>query len=226
MIISVVVAHPDDEVLGCGGTIARLTQEKNLVYITILGEGVTSRYPSRNEANADLVQQLRAQSREVAHILGATDIFFHDLPDNRFDTLPLLDVVKIIEESVERLHPDVIYTNHMGDLNIDHQITGRAVLTATRPTPGQSVRDIYCFEVPSSTEWGFQRIEPAFQPSVFVDISATIGVKIQAMGKYVGESRPFPHPRSPEALQAIARRWGSVAGVTDAEAFELIRSIR
>ena len=159
-------------------------------------------------------------------MLGAADIFFYDLPDNRFDTVPLLDVVKIIEETVENLHPDVIYTHHMGDLNIDHQITSRAVLTATRPTQGQPVREIYCFEVPSSTEWAFQRIEPAFRPSMFMDISATIGTKIQAMKKYNGEDRPFPHPRSAVALRALAQRWGSVVGVAEAEAFELIRSIR
>ena len=150
----------------------------------------------------------------------------HDLPDNRLDTVPLLDVVKIVESLVERLQPEVIYTHHAGDLNVDHGVIHRAVLTATRPVTGQPVREIYAFEVASSTEWAFQRIEPAFRPNVFVDITRTIEAKIAAMECYETEARKFPHPRSPEALRALATRWGSVVGCAAAEAFELVRSVR
>lgn len=226
MSILVVAAHPDDEVLGCGGTIARLTGEGHKVFIAILGEGITSRYQQHNQANPALVKSLQTRSRQVSKLLGAKDVFMHSLPDNRFDTVPLLDIVKIVEELIERLQPQVVYTHNGGDLNIDHVVVHRAVLTATRPIEGQSVQDIYAFEVPSSTEWSFQRFEHTFRPNVFVDISDTLEIKLKALSLYESEVRAFPHPRSPESLQAIARRWGSITGCRAAEAFELIRSIR
>jgi LmbE family N-acetylglucosaminyl deacetylase len=162
----------------------------------------------------------------VAEFLGARDLFLYSLPDNRFDQVPLLDVVKVVERLVSDLSPRIIYTHHSGDLNIDHTVTHRAVLTATRPVVGCPVKEIYAFEVPSSTEWAFQRLERPFTPNVFVDISATIEKKITGMEMYESEARVFPHPRSPEALRVIARRWGTVVGLEYAEAFELIRSVR
>ena len=225
MKILVIAAHPDDEVLGCGGTIARLAKE-NQVYIAILGEGVTSRYAQREQADPSIVQALRARSRQVAELLGAQDLSMYNLPDNRFDTVPLLDIVKIIEELVARLAPQVIYTHHGGDLNIDHVCVHRATLTATRPMTRDAVKTIYAYEVASSTEWAFQKLSPMFQPNVFVDISDTLELKLRAMRLYESEARPFPHPRSPLALQAVAQRWGSVAGLEAAEAFELVRDIR
>jgi LmbE family N-acetylglucosaminyl deacetylase len=226
MNILIVVAHPDDEVLGCGGTIARLAQEGADVFIAILGEGVTSRYPVREEADLSLVEQMRVKSREAGKIMGARELLLHALPDNRFDTVPLLEVIKIVESSIVLVRPEIIYTHHGGDLNIDHGIVHRAVLTAARPLPASSVREIYSFEAPSSTEWAFQRMEPVFRPNVFVNIARTIDLKLRALSCYGTEMRAFPHPRSPEGLTVIARRWGSVAGCEAAEAFELIRSIR
>jgi LmbE family N-acetylglucosaminyl deacetylase len=226
MNILVVAAHPDDEVLGCGGTIARLTQEGHDVYIAILGEGITSRYEKREEADQTLVKELQGRCKKAAELLGAKDLFLYDLPDNRFDTVPLLDVIKIIEGLIERLQPQVIFTHHGGDLNIDHVIVHRAALTATRPVGDQPVREIYAFEVPSSTEWSFQQFDPTFHPNVFVDISKTVNVKIKALSCYNTEVRAFPHPRSPEAICAISRRWGTVVGREAVEAFEMIRSIR
>lgn len=223
--ILVIAAHPDDEVLGCGGTISRLVKENQNVFITILGEGITSRYREWEQADERLTETLHADSRKVADLLGARDLFLYDLPDNRFDTVPLLSVVKIIEELVERIKPTVIYTHHGGDLNIDHAITHRAVLTATRPMVGTPVKDIFAFEVASSTEWSFQQFTPHFRPSVFFDIGGTIDKKIEAIKMYDSEVRSFPHPRSPEALKTCARRWGSVVGLQYAESFELIRSI-
>lgn len=225
-IILVVAAHPDDEVLGCGGTAARLAREGHTVYFAILGEGITSRYPQREQADMPLVEALHTRSHQVAQILGAKQLFLYGLPDNRFDTVPLLDIVKIIEGLIEQLQPSVIYTHHGGDLNIDHVVVNRAVLTATRPMSGQPVRDIYTFEVASSTEWAFQQFTPAFRPNVFVDISTSLELKIRAMSQYESEARTFPHPRSSEALTTFARRWGSVVGGEAFEAFELVRSIR
>jgi LmbE family N-acetylglucosaminyl deacetylase len=226
MNVLVVAAHPDDEVLGCGGTIARLAKEGHEVYIAILGEGITSRYQQREQADTLLVEALHSDSQRVADFLGAKQLFLYALPDNRFDTVPLLDVIKIIEDLVEHLQPHVIYTHHGGDLNIDHLVLHRAVLTATRPMAGCPVKDIYTFEVPSSTEWAFGQFQPAFRPNVFVDIHNTLESKVQAMEFYESEARPFPHPRSPEALRAIARRWGSAVGLEAAEVFELVRSVR
>ncbi len=221
----IIAAHPDDEVLGCGGTCARLAREGHDVYIAILGEGATSRYNRREEADPSLVAGLHARSREAAHILGAKEVFLHDLPDNRFDTVPLLDVVKIVEALVGRLRPEVVYTHHGGDLNVDHAVVHRAVLTATRPIPSQTVRELYTFEVPSSTEWAFQQFKPVFRPNVFVDVSHTLETKLQAMRTYETEARDFPHPRSAEALRALARRWGSAVGCEAVEAFELVRAL-
>ena len=226
MKVLVVAAHPDDEVLGCGGTIARLSGAGHDVFIAILGEGITSRYQERNLADRSMVRELHGRSQQVAGLLGAKDLFLHTLPDNRFDTVALLDVIKIIEELVERLRPQAIYTHHGGDLNMDHAVVHRAVLTATRPVAGCSMKEILAFEVPSSTEWAFGQFQPTFRPNVFVDISATLEVKMQAMALYEGEVRPFPHPRSPEALRAAARRWGSVAGLRAAEAFAIVREVR
>lgn len=226
MKVLVVAAHPDDETLGCGGTTALLVREGHDVSIAIMGEGVTSRCQAREQADQALVRELHKCTRRAVKLLGVKDLNLYNLPDNRFDTVPLLEVIKIVENLIETLSPEVIYTHHGGDLNIDHQITHRAVLTATRPIKGQSVREIYAFEVPSSTEWSFQRSEQAFHANVFVDISDTLDLKIRALSCYESEVRPYPHPRSPEALHAIAKRWGSAAGCMAAEAFELVRSIR
>jgi LmbE family N-acetylglucosaminyl deacetylase len=224
--VLVIAAHPDDEVLGCGATAARLVIEGHDVHFAILGEGMTSRHPDRTATDADQLAALHRQAHAAAEKIGVKSLALHKLPDNRLDTVPLLEVVKIVEGLVDRLQPETIYTHHGGDLNIDHGVIYRAVLTATRPLAGQPVREIYAFEVPSSTEWAFQRLEPSFRPNVFVDVTRTLEAKIAAMECYGTEARKFPHPRSPEALRAIAMRWGSVAGCGAAEAFELVRSVR
>jgi len=224
MSVLVVAAHPDDEVLGCGGTISRLTQEGQKVYVAIMGEGLTSRYAEKKEADTEMVERLHECSRKVSEALGVCELSMHSLPDNRFDTVPLLDIVKIVEELIEEIKPSIVYTHHAGDLNVDHSLLSRAVLTATRPVPDSVVKTVYAFEIPSSTEWSFQHLQPSFRPNTFFDISKHIDVKVDAMNMYDAEVRPFPHPRSSEALRAIAAKWGSTVGLRAAEAFELIRS--
>jgi LmbE family N-acetylglucosaminyl deacetylase len=224
--VLVVAAHPDDEILGCGGTMTRLAREGHDVRIAILAEGMSSRYPQREQADAQRMKNLHAHAQQAADKIGAKELILCKLPDNRLDTVPLLEVVKTVEDLVARLNPEIIYTHHPGDLNVDHGVVHRAVLTATRPMSGQCVREVYAFEVPSSTEWAFQRLEPSFRPNVFVDITDSLETKIAALACYDTETRAFPHPRSAEALRAIATRWGSVAGLQAAEAFELIRSVR
>ncbi len=222
----IIAAHPDDEVIGCGGTIARLVKEDHPVYIAILGEGITSRYRSRERADKSRIESLRTTSQRAALLLGVKDVFMFDLPDNRFDTVPMLDIVKLIEGLIDQVDPQVIYTHHNGDLNIDHRITFQATLTATRPVRGCGIKSVYSYEVASSTEWAFGKFSAYFQPNIFIDIHKTLEQKLQAMDLYESERRIFPHPRSAEALRASAVRWGSVVGFDAAEAFELIRELR
>ncbi len=224
--VLVIAAHPDDEVLGCGGTIARLAAEGRDVQIAILVEGLTSRDAQRDAAkHAAALAELRATAQRVATSLGARALHTSGLPDNRLDTVPMLDVVKICESLIETIQPTVIFTHHAGDLNVDHRVISQAVLTATRPIAARPVLQVIAFEVASSTEWSFQQIAPPFRPNLFVDIAATLPQKIAAMKAYDGEYRPFPHPRSAEALEAQAKRWGSTAGLMAAEAFQIVRSI-
>jgi LmbE family N-acetylglucosaminyl deacetylase len=224
--VIVIAAHPDDEVLGCGATAARLVQEKHEVHFAIMGEGITSRHAQRAEADTKQLEALHRQAHASAAKLGVKDVILQKLPDNRLDTVPLLEVVKIVEGLIEQIKPEVIFTHHPGDLNVDHGVIHRAVLTATRPVSGQRVREVYAFEVPSSTDWAFGGVQPAFRPNVFVDVDATLEAKLAAMACYESERREFPHPRSTEALRAVAMHWGSVAGCHAAEAFELVRSVR
>lgn len=224
--ILIVVAHPDDEILGCGGTIAKYALQECDIRCLILGEGITSRYTQQEKTIQQELRHLKLEAEQSAKILGIKGLFFKDFPDNRFDTVPLLTMVKAVEEVKEQIKPDVIYTHHQGDLNIDHQMTFKAVLTACRPTKDETVREIYSFEVPSSTDWNSPAAQNYFMPNVFVDITKTLDEKIEALRAYKSEIREYPHPRSPEALRAIAMRWGSIVGCEAAEAFELIRSIR
>ncbi len=224
MKVLVVAAHPDDEVLGCGGTIARLAREGHSLWISLIGQGIASRYRQPEQAET-LLEALKNCSRDVGKMLGAKEVFFNNLPDNRFDTVPLLDIVKIIEDLVKRLQPEAVYTHHGGDLNVDHFVLHRAVLTATRPMVGQPVKEVYAFEVPSATEWAFDQFQPVFCPNIFVDIKDTLSTKIAAMKLYRSELRDFPHPRSPEGLTALAQYRGSAVGSYAAEAFALIRKL-
>ncbi len=224
--VLVVVAHPDDEVLGCGATMAKWSAEGVEVHVAILGEGATSRQASRTQTDVGEIIGLEENARTAARIMGVHKITFHGLPDNRFDSLPLLEVVKVVEDLIANVEPDTLLTHHCSDLNVDHRITFQAVLTATRPKPGQIVKDLMAFEIASSTEWGFHTIEPVFRPNCFVDISATLKKKVEALRKYSTEICEFPHPRSAEGVEAMAKRWGSVVGVAAAEAFQLVRGWR
>ncbi len=222
--ILVIAAHPDDEVLGVGGTVARRTAEGDTAYALILGEGQTSRFERRQQAELNIIESLHKDSRAAAKILGYRDIYFGDFPDNRFDSVDLLDIVKFVEKYIEKLKPDIIFTHFNGDLNVDHQITNKAVLTAARPQGIYSAIQIFAFETVSSTEWNFGSRQ-VFCPNVFVDIGSYFPIKCSAMEKYKSELRTFPHPRSLAMLEYAAHRWGGVVGREYAEAFELLRMV-
>jgi LmbE family N-acetylglucosaminyl deacetylase len=220
----VLAAHPDDEVLGCGGLIAKSARAGEVVVIAILGEGITSRSSQSEPASAEHVAALKAKAVQVGHFLGAKEVICLGLPDNRFDTIPLLDVAKVIEGVIDHVQPVQVLTQHGSDLNIDHVVTFRAALTATRPTKGTTIKKLMAYEVLSSTDWAFASFEPRFLPNVFVDISSTLDTKLAAMEMYDTEIRPFPHPRSRPAIEAAAKRWGSQIGCEAAEAYQLVWS--
>ena len=224
--VLVVVAHPDDEVLGCGGTIARHSERGDTVHILILAEGVTARDAERDAGGrADEIETLRESARTAAATLGAEPPRFAGLPDNRLDSLDLLDVVKLVEAAITDIQPGIVYTHHGGDLNIDHRIVHQAVLTACRPVPAAPVRAVYAFETVSSTEWAGPSLESAFRPVRFVDITAHLDAKIKALECYAEEMRPFPHARSLESVTALARLRGASAGMAAAEAFDVVREL-
>ncbi|MBM3976749.1 MAG: PIG-L family deacetylase [Planctomycetes bacterium] len=218
-----IAAHPDDEVLGCGATLARLVDEGHAVEVAILGEGVTSRAGLSAAEQRRALAQLHDAAAAASRALGlASAPRLLGLPDNRFDTLPLLDVVQRIEELVRASEPELVYTHHSGDLNVDHRVTAQAVTTALRPLAGRRALELRAFEIPSSSEWSFGTSGPAFRPQVFVEVEAALERKLAAMACYEGEAREFPHPRSARALRALADWRGAQAGLRAAEAFELI----
>jgi len=219
MRVLVVVAHPDDEVLGCGATLARHADEGDTAEVVVLGRGALSR-EGATPSDAD---ELQRQAHEAARILGASGIRVLNLPDNRFDRMDLLDIVKQVEAEIHRVNPEVVYTHHAADLNIDHRRTFEAVVTACRPVEASGVRRILSFEIPSSTEWQSPTVPPGFLPNVFVDVTRTLERKLSAIGIYSGEIRSAPHPRSIEALTALACWRGASAGMKAAEAFVLVR---
>lgn len=222
--ILIVAAHPDDEILGCGGTAARMASKGHEVYTAILGEGITSRDETRQRGMREAeITELKQQITDANNVIGIKEVFTFDLPDNRFDSVHLLDVVKVVEKVKNRIKPDIMFTHHPGDLNIDHQVTYRAVLTAARPVESESVKEIYAFEVLSSTEWNYPL---RFSPDTYFDISGTIDAKIAAMGKYKTELREYPHPRSLNGIRLSAEHWGMRVGVSYAEAFKLVRAIK
>ncbi len=221
--ILVVAAHPDDEVLGCGGTIARHTVQGDEVHVLFLADGESSRLAVAPDTVA--IEARLASARTAADILGVKAIHAIGLADNRLDSLPLLDIIQPVERLVSELRPEIVYTHHHGDLNIDHRLAHQAVMTACRPVPAQPVQAIYCFEIPSSTEWQTPGAEP-FLPNLFVDIQPVLARKRLAMQAYWQELRAFPHSRSAEAIEALGRWRGASSGLWHAEAFFLVRQIR
>jgi LmbE family N-acetylglucosaminyl deacetylase len=218
--VLVVVAHPDDDVLGAGGTMARHARAGSKVHILFLADGVSARGGDK------LAAERRAKAaRNAAACLGALEPAFLGLPDNRLDSLDLLDITQAIEGIISKVGPSIVYTHHAGDLNIDHAICHRAVVTACRPLPGSKLRAIYAMEVPSSTEWAEPTESNAFQPARFVDISAVQDLKRRALEAYAEEMRPYPHPRSFEAVEALGKWRGASAGLHIAEAFMVLREI-
>jgi len=224
--VLIVASHPDDEILGVGGTAASHAMRGERVDVLILAEGATSRDQKRDAVSRKSdIASLQSVAAAAAQKLGTNIPLFGGFPDNRMDQCDLLDIVKVVESAISEFDPDIIYTHHGSDLNIDHYITHRSVLTACRPLPDTKRRAIYTFETVSSTEWGSDDIGPAFRPQRFVDISATLEIKLSALELYESEMRAFPHARSLRAVEALARLRGSQVGCEAAEAFGVVREI-
>lgn len=222
------VAHPDDEVLGLGGSMHRLINNHSCnIRVVILGEGITSRADVRDVNIWESELNIHRSNIESARkCIGYESVGVHDFADNRFDSIALLDIIKVIEKEKQDYSPEIIFTHHGGDLNIDHQRTFEAVITACRPMSHETVNQIITFETMSGTEWRASSDPRQFIPNMFIEIDdKDLKAKCLAMESYEFEKRTYPHPRSPEALKVRAQMWGVANGVMLAEAFQVIRSI-
>ena len=227
--ILVVVAHPDDELLGLGATMHRLIRSAGVeARVVILGEGITSRSDVRDTDKWKAELEIHRQNiRQAQEAIGYQSVGIYDFPDNRFDSVALLDIIKVVEKEKSEFQPEVIFTHHGGDVNVDHQRTFEAVITACRPMAHEKVTTIIAFETPSGTEWRAATDPRHFLPNLFFEVEEEdLEAKIKGMEAYEFEKRPYPHPRSPEALRIQAQRWGVAMGRPLAEAFTLVRSIQ
>ena len=219
-IVLVVAAHSDDEALGCGGTIAKHVHEGDTVHTIFLTDGVSS----RDKASSTESTQRSLATSEAQNILGVKKYHMLKFPDNQLDTVPLLEVVKKLERIIDDIGPQIIYTHSELDLNVDHQIAYRAVVTACRPYPGNKVKEIYCFEVLSSTEWN-NSSNGSFRPDRYVDITKHLDTKMKAINCYKNEMREIPHARSYDNVLNLAKYRGNSVGLKYAEVFQVIRVI-
>jgi LmbE family N-acetylglucosaminyl deacetylase len=232
----ILAAHPDDEVLGMGGTIKKLTKEGNVVKIVIMATGLAARRSTTFKNNSLYhiskktsekitiqIESLRRDSKKACKILGVTDVEFMNFLDNEMDKSSNLEITKSIENIIKIFKPERIFTHSPYDVNVDHRSIYHATLTATRPNSSYSVPEVISFEVPSSTEWYFPN---NFQPNIFIDISKELKFKLNALKAYKTEIKKFPHPRSIEGLEHVSKRWGTVSGFKAAEAFSLVRKLQ
>jgi LmbE family N-acetylglucosaminyl deacetylase len=218
--ILVVAAHPDDEVLGCGGIIAKHVKLGDKVNVLFLTDGVSAR-DGTDENNANERAERKESACMALEILGVSDVVFETFPDNQLDSIPLLKVVKVIECMAKRTCPNVVYSHSSADLNVDHVIAAKAVRTAFRPTKDSTVNKLLSFEVMSSTEWAFD-LNGVFKPNVYIDVSQFWDKKIAALECYMAEMRSSPHARSFRSIEAHGARNGETVGFEYAEVLELV----
>lgn len=225
--VLVIAAHPDDEVIGVGGTMAKHMAVGDSVKVVIMAEGITSRDSERDRsARSRDLRDLATAASEANQRLGVDDVQLLSFPDNRMDSVDLLEITKVIEGLIQSYNPSIVYTHHVSDVNIDHRQIHHAVITALRPIRGaHSCHTLLFWETASSTEWMTPGSAVAFVPNWYVDISKHIETKLKALEAYETEMRPWPHARSIKALSHLAHWRGSNVGVDAAEAFVLGRRI-
>ncbi len=225
MKVLVIAAHPDDEVLGCGATIAKHTKKGDIVDVLILGDGITARYEEKDLNHPEVIQKVEEMKNHAANaseVLGVNKLQIEGFCCARFDKIPLIDFAKIIERKIKEFKPDRLYTHGPNDVSIDHGIVYRAVQTATRPMSADPVKEVFLMEILSGTEWNFLE---AFRPDYYVEVAETIQLKVNALREYSSERREFPHPRSGEGIITLAKKRGSEVGLNYAEAFKVFRLI-
>ena len=224
--VLVIAAHPDDEIIGCGGTIAKHREKNDIVNVLIVAEGETSRKSERKLSESkEKLKKLKEDANKANKILGTSELRILNYPDNRLDSIDRLDLIKVIENHIKELNPNIIYTHYPWDLNIDHRRIHESVITACRPIPNQKITQIYCFEIASSTEWQSPCVYPNFSPNYYVDITLQKEQKLAALREYRSEMREWPHSRSVKSIENLFRLRGSQVGLEAAEAFMLIRQI-
>jgi len=220
--ILVVASHPDDEVLGCGGTLYNLKKKGAKISALFLSDGESSRKHSKINK---LIKDRKKQAVQAGKILGIKKMIFGNFPDNSMDTIPILKIIQFIEKQIKKIKPDTIFTHFESDLNVDHQITSKSVITACRPIKNLSVKSILFFEILSSSEWNISIKNKSFIPNYFVDIKKSLKFKLKALKCYKREMRKWPHPRSLEGVKLLSKTRGSSVGLSNAEAFILGRHI-
>lgn len=218
--VLVIAAHPDDELLGPGGTLARHTAAGDEVHAVILADGATSRY---DEA---MVGVLAESAERAGKVLGLSSVRVHSFCDQRLDTVPVVELTHVVEEHADDVRPALVYTHFPGDANTDHGRVAQAAWIACRPYVVPDVRRFAVYETPSSTEWAWPLATSTFTPNLFVDVTSSLDTKLDAMSCYPSELRDYPHPRSLEALRERAAYWGSRIGVAAAEAFQILREVQ
>ncbi|HEY4512529.1 MAG TPA: PIG-L family deacetylase [Candidatus Paceibacterota bacterium] len=219
-----IVAHPDDEIIGVGGALRKHIKAGDKVRVLILGDGKTSRDTIVEKNKTEVLNVSLEETAMALKILGISSYQRLSLPDNKFDSLPLLDIVKKVSNFISAIKPDVVYTHHFGDLNIDHKLTFEATIIACRPIE-INVNKILLFETLSSTEMSGHQIRDVFLPNYFINIENELEDKLNATSQYASELCDFPHPRSIITIRENAHVWGSKVNLKAAEAFELFRYI-
>ena len=222
--ILVIAAHPDDELLGCGGTLLYYKRKGYEVKIVFLSDGESARKNLKDKKKI-LIKKREEQAIKISKICKFKKPSFGRFPDNQLDKIPLLTIIRFIEREIDQFKPQIIFTHNEHDLNIDHQIVFKSVLTATRPSTKTFVKSIYCFETPSSTENNFSSVKVKFNPNLFFDITKFIDKKIKLLKIYKNELGKYPHPRSLSSIKVLAKYRGTQIGSNYAESFFLLRRL-
>ena len=222
--VLVIAAHPDDEVLGMGGTIAKLVNDGNTVDVLIVTDGSSSQYRNSDHL-AEIIEAKKLETRNCADVLGIRDVYYGGLPDMKLDHTPHIDINQAIEKVIDKIQPDTVFTHFWGDVNMDHQNVFKSTLVAVRPVMGQVVKELYCYRVPSSTEWTPNKADTMFMPNYFVDIEHYAEQKYKAFACYSTELRDYPHPRSVQYLRESDKAAGLRVGMYTAEEFVMLRKL-
>lgn len=222
--VLLIAAHPDDEVLGMGGTIAKLVKEGKAVNVLIVTDGSSSQYRDSDHL-AEIIEAKKKETRKCADVLGVRDIYYGGLPDMKLDCTPHIDINQAIERVIDKVQPDTVFTHFWGDVNMDHQNVYKSTLVTVRPVLGQVVKELYCYKVPSSTEWTPNKADTMFMPNYFVDIEQYAEQKYKAFACYSTELRDYPHPRSVRYLRESDKAAGLRVGVLAAEEFVMLRKL-